>query len=138
MQKEIVKAFEAKGIKITQGTVSKAIKAARMEWKENRLEDMDKIMERELAKLDKMEEDSADLFDTFNPNATDLEIFSASKEAAEWVKARLKIMEQRHKLLGLYKPVKLDIESKNENVNVNAEQSDEIRREILRRLSPKY
>lgn len=138
-QTEIVAKFKSEGIAISPSTVSKFIKQAREDWRDTRLDDMDAIMEKELKKLDKLETDAQELFLKFNPTCTDLdETFDCSKEASEWVKNLLKIMEQRHKLLGLYKPVKLDVESKNTNVNIDAEQSEEIRREILSRLSPKY
>lgn len=136
-QTDILKDLQSRGIAISSKSICTYLADARKEWRKTLLDDMDTIMERELSKLDRMESDAESLFETFNPNTTDLEIFASSKEASEWVKARLKIMETRHKLLGLYKPIKLDVESKNENINVNAEQSDEIRREILSRLSPK-
>lgn len=138
-QIEIEAKLTEMGYPADRSIISRYITDARKEWREKRMQDMDAILEKELAALEKMERDTAELFDRFKPfdDENDLDVFMASKEAAEWIKARLKIMEQRYKLLGLNKPIKLDVESKNENVNVNAEQSDAIRSEILSRLSPK-
>jgi small-conductance mechanosensitive channel len=103
------------------------------------MDDMEIIIQAELKKLDQMEAEAAALFGKFNPETTEYdETFDSSKEANEWVKTRLKIMEQRHKLLGLYKPVKIDVESKNVNINADAESIAATRSEILRRLSPKF
>ena len=138
-QKEIEVEFERRGYATDRSSISKYLTETRKEWKERRMQDMDAILEKELAALDQMERDAAELFDKFNPNNEEsglFEPFDQSKEAAEWTKTRLKIMEQRHKLLGLYKPVKLDIESKNENVNVT-KQTEETRSSILSRLSSK-
>lgn len=137
-QIEIEEELTRLGYPADRSIISRYIKEAREEWKEKRMQDIDEILDRELAALSKMENDTAELFDKFKPDDEQtLEIFACSKEAAEWVKARLKIMEQRHKLLGLYKPMKLDIESKNENVNINTESVEAIRSEILSRLSKK-
>lgn len=136
-QKGIEDEFTRRGYPTDRSTISKYLKQTRQEWKEKRMQDMDAILDRELAALDKMERDAAELFEKFNPNNEESgldEPFDCSKEAAEWTKTRLKIMEQRHKLLGLYKPVKLDIESKNENVNVT-EKTEATRSSILGRLS---
>jgi len=138
-QSEICKQFKERGTPISIPTVSNYIAQARREWREERMDDMDKIIQAELKKLDKMEEEAAALFGKFNPETTEFnETFDSSKEANEWVKTRLKIMEQRHKLLGLYKPVKVDVESKNVNINADAESIAATRSEILRRLSPKF
>jgi hypothetical protein len=139
-QLQIVNEMERRETPVSRSTVCKYLAETREEWREKRMEDMDAILERELAKLDKMEQDAAELFDKFNPNATELdETFDCSKEANEWVKTQLKIMEQRHKLLGLYKPVKLDVDSKNVNINAaDPESIEAVRSSILSRLSPKY
>lgn len=137
-QKQIEEEFERRGYPTTRSVISRYITETRNEWRERRMDDMEKILERELAKLDKMEKDAEELFGTFDPNSTEFdETFDCSKEANEWVKTRLKIMEQRHKLLGLYKPVKVDVESKNVNINADAESTEAIRSEILSRLSKK-
>lgn len=138
-QKEIEAEFEIRGYRVDRSQISRYISETRKEWTERRMQDMDVILEKELAALDKMERDAAELFEKFNPNNEQsglFEPFDQSKEASEWTKTRLKIMEQRHKLLGLYKPVKLDIESKNENVNVT-EITEKTRASILSRLAPK-
>jgi excinuclease UvrABC helicase subunit UvrB len=138
-QSEICKQFKERGTPISIPTVSNYLAQARQEWRVERMDDMEVIIQAELKKLDKMEEEAAVLFGKFNPETTEFnETFDSSKEANEWVKTRLKIMEQRHKLLGLYKPVKVDVESKNVNINADAESIAATRSEILRRLSPKF
>lgn len=138
-QTQICKMFKERNTPISVGTVSNYLAQARQEWREKRMDDMDEIIQAELKKLDEMEKEAAALFGKFNPEAGEFdETFDSSKEANEWVKTRLKIMEQRHKLLGLYKPVKVDVESKNVNINADAESIAATRSEILRRLSPKY
>jgi predicted transcriptional regulator len=142
-QQEIEEELRKRGYPSSRPAVSTYISETRNEWRQKRMEDMDIILERELAKLDQMEKDAAELFGKFNPNgqgedSTLDEPFDCSKEANEWIKTRLKIMEQRHKLLGLYKPVKVDVESKNVNINADPEQIAATRSEILRRLSTNF
>ena len=106
--KQISKKLEEdEDIKVDFTTVSKYIKEARAEWKQARIEDMDEIYERELAELDDMESKTSVLFERFMTRLEEDDPFLASKEAAEWIKARLKIKEQRQKLLGLNSPVKM-------------------------------
>lgn len=137
-QAEIKEEFKKQGKQISLGTISNYISEARQEWTEKRMDDMDIILAKELSKLDKMEEEADAIFKKFNPDETDMEsTFECSKEANEWTKTKLRIMEQRHKLLGLYKPVKLDVESKNVNVNANVDAAKETRSVILSRLSKK-
>jgi hypothetical protein len=135
-QREIREELRERGYAVGKSSISNYLIAAKNEWKASRMEDMEEILQRELAKLDKMEADASKLFTKFDPDGNAYETFDSSKEANEWTKTRLRIMEQRHKLLGLYKPVKLDIESKNENVNVT-EQTEATRATILSRLSSK-
>jgi small-conductance mechanosensitive channel len=138
-QSQICKQFKERGTPISVSSVSNYIAQARQEWRVKRMDDMEIIIQAELKKLDQMEAEAAALFGKFNPETTEFdETFDSSKEANEWVKTRLKIMEQRHKLLGLYKPVKIDVESKNVNINADAESIAATRSEILRRLSPKF
>ena len=134
-QTEIEAEFALRGYPTARSVISRYISETRQEWREKRLQDMDVILDRELAALDKMERDAAELFEKFNPNNTESgldEPFDCSKEASEWTKTRLKIMEQRHKLLGMYKQ-KIDIEAKSEVINVT-EQVEAARSSILSRL----
>jgi len=137
-QSEIKEEFKKRGKEISIPTISNCISKTREEWTVQRMEDMDLILAKELSKLDKMEEEADAIFKKFNPDETEMEsTFECSKEANEWTKTKLRIMEQRHKLLGLYKPVKLDVESKNVNVNANVDAAKETRSLILSRLSKK-
>lgn len=137
-QIEIEEELARRGYPADRSLISRYIKETRAEWKEKRMQDIEAILDKELAALDKMEKDTAEIFDKFKPDdAQEMDVFACSKEAAEWIKARLKIMVERHKLLGLYKPQRLEIESKNENINVNAESVEAIRSDILSRLSKK-
>lgn len=88
-------------------TVAGYLKEARQEWKENRLQNMDEAFERELAELDALEAETAKLFYDFEKRIKQDDPYQASKEANDWVKSRLKIKEQRQKLLGLNSPVKM-------------------------------
>lgn len=88
-------------------TVADYIKEARNEWKEQRLQNMDEVFERELAELDALETETAKLFYDFEERIRKDDPYQASKEANDWVKSRLKIKEQRQKLLGLNSPVKM-------------------------------
>lgn len=142
-QSNIKNILEQQGIKISVPMISKYLKEARVEWREQRLGDMDIVLERELTALDKMEDNANKLFNKFDPTSAGSGVniedqFDSSKEASEWVKNTLKIMEMKHKLLGLYKPMKIDVESKSVNVNVNVESTEEIRSQILSRLSPRF
>ena len=95
------------GIKLDNSTISKYLKSAREEWRNARIEDMDAVFERELAELDEMEMQSAKLFVRFAEHLDDDDPYLSSKEASEWIKARLKIKEQRQKLLGMNSPIKM-------------------------------
>lgn len=97
----------AEVIGVDYTTVSVYIKEARNEWRENRLTNMDEVLDRELAELDQMESETAVLFYRFKEHLEADDPYLASKEAADWVKARLKIKEQRQKLLGLNSPIKM-------------------------------
>lgn len=97
----------AKELGLHRSTISYYIKEAREQWRKERIEDMDAIFERELAELDEMEMEAAKLFLRFADNLEEDDIYLSSKEASEWIKARLKIKEQRQKLLGLNSPVKM-------------------------------
>jgi transcriptional regulator with XRE-family HTH domain len=119
---------------VSQSSISNYINDMVKEWREERFGSIDKIMERELEALEQMERDSATIFDGFNPTDDCPTPFESSREAVEWQKNRLKIMEMKHKLLGLYK-TRVDIKS--ENTNVNVQESKEVRDEILSRLTPK-
>lgn len=137
-QQEIEAEFEKRGYKTTRSVISRYITETRQEWRKKRMEDMDEILNRELRKLDELERKADELFDKFNPTGTELdETFECSKAASEWSKRKLEIMTMRHKLLGLNKPTKLDVESKNENVNVT-EKTEATRAIILSRLSSKF
>jgi hypothetical protein len=137
-QQEIETEFKKRGYKTSRPAISRYISETRQEWRKKRMEDMDEVLNRELAKLDEMERKVDELFEKFNPAGTELEdTFECSKSASEWTKRRLEIMAMRHKLLGLNKPTKLDVESKNENINVR-EKTEATRAAILSRLSSKF
>lgn len=106
-QSQIADELEALGFPCDRSTISGYIAAARKEWRESRLNDMDEIFERELAELDEMEMEAVKLFIRFADHLDEDDIYLSSKEASEWIKARLKIKEQRQKLLGLNSPVKM-------------------------------
>lgn len=106
--REIVKKMQAEGYDVSSHvTIANYLKEARQEWKENRLQNMDEAMERELAELDAIEAETAKLFYDFAQRIKNDDPYLASKEANDWVKSRLKIKEQRQKLLGLNSPVKM-------------------------------
>ena len=138
-QTEIPKIMKEMGIHVSAGSVSNYISDARKTWREEMVENMEAVLERELNKLDRMEQDAYEAFKKFNPTVTDLnETFDCSNEAIKWMQTMIKIMDQRQNLLGLKKPKKLEVESKNENINVSVESVEALRSQILSRLSPKY
>lgn len=106
--REIAKQMLEEGFeKCSYVSIANYIKEARQEWKENRLQNMDEAFERELAELDALEAETAKLFYDFEERIKKDDPYQASKEANDWVKSRLKIKEQRQKLLGLNSPVKM-------------------------------
>ena len=89
---------------VNQSTISRDLKRLQEQWVREASQDIGERRARELAELDDMEKDAA------------LE-FNKSKNP-QWWHARLKAKERRAKLLGLDAPVKQDITSKGEQVNV--------------------
>jgi predicted transcriptional regulator len=120
---------------VDKSRVGVYLSEVREEWRKERLDDIEDVLQQELQSLDQMEQDVAAIFDKINPSDEEIDLFAASDAAVKLLQARLKIMEQRQKLLGLNKPVKVDV--KNETKIITAEQSKEIRSDILDRLTPK-
>jgi len=81
---------------VDHSTVSTDLRAIREEWKAERLSNMDEALSRELAELDEMEAQLARKW--------------LETEEPIWINQRLKLKEQRAKLLGLNSPEKQQIQ----------------------------
>lgn len=102
----------AEELGVDRSTVSGYLKEVGEEWKQNRLELMDSIFERDILELDAMEANAKRLLSKFG-DAIDSEgnilddTYLNSKEAIEWTKAMLKIKELKGKRLGFDSPQKV-------------------------------
>ena len=102
----------AEELGISRPTVTLYLKEVGEEWKQERLELMDTVFERELLELDAMEANASRFLKKFGDaidedgNIVD-ETYLNSKEAVEWTKARLKIKELKGKMLGFNSPQKV-------------------------------
>ncbi len=94
-------------LSISQATVSRDIKALAEEWHNEAMLDINTHISRELAELERMELETAAMYQTAKREDKP----SSKREAISWMETRLKIKDRRAKLLGLDQPQKLDLKA---------------------------